>query len=555
MDAATLPAATDVLIVGGGPVGLAVAIELGLRGISAVLIEQRARAGAQPRAKTTNVRSMQHMRRWGIAGALRDSAPLPPDYPTDVVFATGLFGHTLAVIPNVFEGAKRRDPRFPKPAQWVPQYTVEEVMRERVSRLPSITVAFGVALQDATQSDDAVTATVADAEGGAARTIRARYVVGADGARSTVRGLMGVQMEGQHAFALNYNLIVRIPELAQTPPAPRSIMYWLVNTRSPAVMGPMDRNGVWFYGIQLPPGVKDVPDDEMIRRVRDAVGRPVEVEIITRDIWAAHRLIANRYREQRIILAGDACHLHPPFGGYGMNLGIADGVDLGWKLAAVLRGWGGDGLLDAYEAERRPVHLRTIAEAVENYRVLSADLIKDCLEDATPEGDAARQAVGAEIVRTKTREFATLGVVLGSRYDASPLVVDDGSAPPAEHYSNYQPSAHPGCLAPHAWLDERTSLYDRLGPDYTLLVLADGADPAIEAIRAAADAAGMPLAVLDVRGAGLEGLYGAALALVRPDHHVAWRGEAAADAAGLVDRVRGAAKAAPARQVLNEMAS
>ena len=363
MVAATLPQATDVLIVGGGPVGLAVAIELGLRGISTVLIEQRARVGAQPRAKTTNVRSMQHMRRWGIAGALRDAAPLPPDYPTDIVFATRLFGHTLAMIENAFEGAKRRDRRFPEPAQWVPQYTVEQVMRERVSRLPSVTVAFGVALQGASQSDDAVTATVADAEGGASRTIRAGYMIGADGARSTVRGLIGAKMEGQHAFALNYNLIVRIPELVHAPPARRAIMYWLVNARSPAVMGPMDRDGVWFYAIQLPPGAKDVPDGEMIRRVQDAVGRPVEVEILTRDIWAAHRLIADRYRDRRMILAGDACHLHPPFGGYGMNLGIADGVDLGWKLAAVLRGWGGDGLLDAYEAERRPVHLRTIAEA------------------------------------------------------------------------------------------------------------------------------------------------------------------------------------------------
>ena len=300
--------------------------------------------------------------------------------------------------------------------------------------------------------------------------------------------------------------------------------------------------------------MKDVPDDEMIRRVQDAVGRPVAVEIITRDIWAAHRLIADRYRERRIILAGDACHLHPPFGGYGMNLGIADGVDLGWKLAAVLRGWGGDGLLDAYEAERRPVHLRTIAEAVENYRTLSADLIKDSLEDATPAGEAARQAVGAEIVAAKTREFSTLGVVLGSRYEASPLVMDDGSAPPAEHYANYQPSAHPGCLAPHAWLDERTSLYDRFGPDYTLLVLADGAAPAAEAIRGAADAAGMPLTLLDVRAAGLDGLYGAPLALIRPDHYVAWRGQAVADAAGLVDRIRGAASA-PARQVLDKVAS
>ena len=555
MDTATLPATTDVLIVGGGPVGLAAAIELGLRGISAVLIEQRGRAGAQPRAKTTNVRSMQHMRRWGIAEALRDAAPLPPDYPTDIVFATGLFGHTLAVIPNAFEGAKRRDPRFPEPAQWVPQYTVEEVMRERVSRLPSVTAAFGVALQDATQSDDAVTATVADAEGGASRTIRASYLVGADGARSTIRGLMGAGMEGQHAFAYNYNLIMRVPALTESPPAQRAIMYWLVNSRSPAVMGPMGRDGIWHFGIQLPPGVKELPDEEMRRRVCDAVGRPVEIEIIARDIWAAHRLIADRYRERRMILAGDACHLHPPFGGYGMNLGIADGVDLGWKLAAVLRGWGGDGLLDSYDEERRAVHLRTIAEAVENYRVLSADLLKDSLEDATPEGDAARRAVGAEIVRTKTREFMTLGVVLGSRYDASPLVADDGSAPPAEHYADYQPSAHPGCLAPHAWLDERTSLYDRFGPDYTLLVLADGADPAIEAICRAADAAGMPLTLLDLRAAGLEGLYGAPLALIRPDHHVAWRGEGVADAAGLVDRVRGAATAAPARQVLDQMAS
>ena len=178
MNAATLPPATDVLIVGGGPVGLAAAIELGLRGISTVLIEQRARVGAQPRAKTTNVRSMQHMRRWGIAGALRDAAPLPPDYPTDIVFATRLFGHGLAMIENAFEGAKRRDRRFPEPAQWVPQYTVEEVMRERVSRLPSVMVAFGVALQGASQSNDAVTATVADAEGAASRVIRARYMIG-----------------------------------------------------------------------------------------------------------------------------------------------------------------------------------------------------------------------------------------------------------------------------------------------------------------------------------------------------------------------------------------
>ena len=548
MGVTALPATTDVLVVGAGPVGLALAIELGLRGIDAIVVEQRARTGAQPRAKTTNVRSMQHMRRWGIAEALRQAAPLPRDHPTDIVFATELFGHTLALIENAFEGAKRRDPRFPEPAQWVPQYTVEEVMRGRVAQLPSVQVAWGVALQSTTQSDDAVTATLADVEGGAVRTIRARYLVGADGARSTVRGQMGARMEGQHAFAYNFNLIVRIPELVQTPPEPRAIMYWLINKLSPAVMSPLDRDGVWSFGLQLPPGVKDLPDDELRRLVCDAVGRPVEMEFITRDIWAAHRLIADRYRERRMILAGDACHLHPPFGGYGMNLGIADGVDLGWKLAAVLHGWGGDGLLDSYEAERRPVHQRTIAEAVENYRVLSADLLRDSLDHATPEGGAVRRAVGEDIVHTKMREFKTLGVVLGSRYEASPLVVDDGSTPPPEHYSDYQPSAHPGCLAPHAWLDEHTSLYDRFGPGYTLLVAAGGAERAADAICRSAHAAGVPLTVLDVRDAGLAGLYGASLALIRPDGYVAWRGERLADSAGLIDRVRGAA--APALERL-----
>jgi len=426
----SLPSAeTQVLIVGGGPVGLSLAIELGMRGIEVMLVEQRSRTGAQPRAKTTNVRSMEHMRRWGVADVLRAAAPLPPDYPTDIVFSTALFGRTLTVIENAFAGAKRRDPRFPEPAQWVPQYTVEEVLRERIARLPSVHFSLGTTLEDLAQSDRDVTATVSDAETGVRRVVRAEYLVGADGARSRVRELMGARMEGDHAFAFNYNVIVRIPELERTPPAPRAIMYWIVNPGSPAVLGPLERDGRWAFGIMLPPGVRELDDGEIIRRVRTAVGRPVEVEILTRDTWAAHRLIADRYCDRRVLLAGDACHLHPPFGGYGMNLGIADGVDLGWKLSAMLQGWGGEALLASYEDERRPVHLRTIAEAVQNYRVLSDHLLKANLDADTPEGERAREAVATEIVATKTREFSTLGVVLGSRYTGSPVIVDDGSAP------------------------------------------------------------------------------------------------------------------------------
>lgn len=554
MEAKSLPSETEVLIVGAGPAGLSLALELGLRGVRTVVLERHARTGAQPRAKNTNVRTMQHMRRWGLAGALRAASPLPPDYPSDVVFSTRLFGHTLAVIENAFAGAKRRDPRFPEPAQWVPQYEVETVLRERVSRLPTVQLAFNMVLEAAAQSDEAVTATVHDLASAGRRPMRAQYLVGADGARSSVRAMLGARMEGEHAFAFNYNLILRIPEFGRVPPERRAIMYWLVNAQSPGVMGPMGQDGLWYWNTLLPTGVKELPDGEIRRRVSAAVGRAVEVEIVTRDVWAAHRLIADRYRNGRMFLAGDACHLHPPFGGYGMNLGIADGVDLGWKLAAALRGWGGEALLEAYELERRPVALRTIAEAVENYRVLSDHLTKDSLEDDTPDGERARRDLEREILRTKTREFATLGVVLGSRYRGSPIIVGDGTAPPVEHYADFEPSAHPGCLAPHAWLADGTSLYDHFGMGYTLLDLEDANAATVRDLRAAAADAGLPLRVLSLRGADLRTLYGAPLALIRPDQHVAWRG-ASCDAPALIDRVRGAERVAASMGNLGMMAS
>ncbi len=540
---------TQVLVVGAGPVGLALAIELGLRGIETIIVEKRSRTGAQPRAKTTNVRTMQHMRRWGLADALRAAAPLPYDYPTDVVFSTTLYGRTLTTIENAFAGAKRRDPRFPEPAQWVPQYTVEKILHERIATLPSVHLFSGTSFEEASQSSTDVTATIRDLETGARRTVRAQYLVGADGAKSRVRDIIGAKMTGEHAFALNYNLILRIPELDRTPPARRAIMYWLINPESPGVLSPLDCDGEWAFITRLAPGVTEISDDEVIRRVHAAIGRPkteMPIEILARDYWAAHRLIADRYRERRMFLAGDACHLHPPFGGYGMNLGIADGVDLGWKLAAVLQGWGGDGLLAAYEAERRPVHLRTINEAVENYRTLSDQLLKDDLDAEGAAGERARAAVAEEIVATKTREFDTLGVVLGARYDDSSIIMDDGSTTPAEHYANFEPSAHPGCLAPHAWLDDGSSLYDHFGLGYTLLLLSDTATALAHDIEDAAAAAAVPITLLDLRGRTLGNLYAAPLALIRPDQFVAWRG-ANVDAAALMQKISGNESNAPSR--------
>lgn len=527
----------QVLIVGAGPVGLALGLELGLRGVKTTIVEERTRKGAQPRAKTTNVRTMTHMRRWGIAEALRDAAPLPRDFPTDVVFSTALYGRRLALIANAFDGAKHRDPRFPEAAQWVPQYTVEQVMRDRLATLPSVKLSLGTSFVEARQGKDGVVATLRDQESGASRNVQADFLVGADGARSRVRETIGAKMEGDHAFALNFNLILRIPALERDAPEPRAIMHWIVNPASPSVISPLDTDGLWAFNMLLPPGASDLPDETITERVRTAIGRPVEFEIVTRDVWAAHKLIADRYCNGRMFLAGDACHLHPPFGGYGMNLGIADAVDLGWKLAGFVQGWAGETLLDSYETERRPVHQRTVAEAVANYATLSDHLIRADLDGDTVEAGDARATIERQIIGTKTREFHTLGIVLGSRYGGSPVIVSDDSSPPPAHYAIYSPSAHPGCLAPHTWLSDGSSLYDHLGKGFTLLRLGDDDGLGVRIAEQAA-AFAVPFTVLDLREENLRELYCAPLTLIRPDQHVAWRG-AAVDPKALIDTIRG----------------
>ena len=525
---------TEVLVVGGGPVGLALVTELGLRGIRTLLVERNTQHARQPRAKTTNVRSMEHMRRWGVADRIRAASPLPPDYPTDIIFATRLFGRLVATIHNAFYGAPGHDDLYSEHAQWIPQYKVEGVLRDHAAGLPGVAMRFGLALESLAQDDDGVIAELVHAEAGGRLRVHADYVVGADGSRSTLRGLLGIKMRGDHAYAQNINLVIRAPALREAFAGGRSIMYWLVNPDCAAIAGPMDLGDTWYFGFPVPNGVATPDEADLKARMAAAFGRDVSPEILTIDTWAAHSLIADRYRDGRAFLAGDACHLHPPFGGYGMNLGIADGVDLGWKLAARLRGWGGETLLDSYEAERRPVHRRVIDEAVANYAMLAPNLMRDGLEEDGARGDAVRDEVGALILKHKPREFRTLGVVLGSHYSGSPVVVPDGSAPPEPRVSEYVPSAHPGCLAPHLWLADGTSLYDRFGPGFTLLV----ADPAAEAAAAplarAAARLGIPFSIAAPADGRLAVLYEAPLALIRPDQFVAWRGTSVGDAEALL---------------------
>lgn len=530
----------SVVVVGAGPSGLALAIELGSRGVDCLLVERNERVGYAPRAKTTNVRTRTHLRRWGIADKLAAVSPFGVDYPSTVNFVTRLGGFGLAQIADASNCHPAKNAFYPEHGQWVPQYKLEQVMREHAEALPSVTLRFSTEFVAATQDADGVDLTLHDRVTGEDLSIRCDYAVGADGARSVLRDIVGATMHGSYGLSRNYNIVFRAPGLADAHRHGPATMYWQVNPAAPSLIGPMDEGDVWFFmPTRLPDGFKITPDNAA-DLIREATGIDLPYEILSSDEWVASSLIADRYRNGRVFLIGDACHLHPPFGGYGMNMGVADGVDLGWKLAAALEGWGGPALLDSYEVERRTIHEEVMAEAATNHAVLSNDLWSDGLEAPGEHGDALRSAVGKRIVAVKQREFHTLKTVLGGCYSVSPVLASEDRDPmngATPEDRRYVPSSRVGCLAPHLWRADGRSLYDLFGSGFALIARFDAAGDQIS--RAVADAFNrdIPLATVYVTDEEAEGRYDLPLTLVRPDQHVAWRGTRWA--AGVFDLVTG----------------
>ena len=487
------------------------------------------------------MRTRELFRRWGIADRLATASPFGVDYPSDVVFATRMTGYELHRFPNAFNCNPARDERYSEHAQWIPQYKVEAVLKTRAGELPDVEIRFETELEDFTDHGDHVTAVLRDLKTGAQTNVKAAYIVGADGARSTVREKLGIKMSGTSPLSHNHNIIFRAPGLAARHGLGRAVMYWLVNEEVPSVIAPLDTGDLWTFGC---PKLGDASFDPALL-IRKALGFDISIEILNRDEWTAHQLIAERYGRGRAFLIGDACHLHPPFGGYGMNMGIGDALDLGWKLSAVLSGWGGDALLPSYEIERRQVHQRVIEESVANHAVSSTRLVVAGMEDAGDAGDAIRADVGATIAATKQREFYSLGVVLGSRYSQSPVLTSQtGLAGDVTESTDYTPLARPGCLAPHTWLGagsaKGTSLYDHFSSSgFTLLVTTQGASESVAPLVQAAAGLGLPLKILVQPVKKLKALYGCDYALIRPDHYIAWCGDRLDQAADLLACVAG----------------
>jgi 2-polyprenyl-6-methoxyphenol hydroxylase-like FAD-dependent oxidoreductase len=418
----------------------------------------------------------------------------------------------------------------------------DPILQRFARTFPHVSLRYRTRLESFDQSVGGVAADVVDLDSGRRERIEADYLVGCDGATSPVRRALGIGLEGT-TLGHPLHLYFRAPRLLE------------ICGRKPTVFFlTIDRDGLWSNVRIIDPAnamwrlmvldsggglTPETVDREAY--LRRALGRELDVEWLGLSIWTRRSVVAERYAEDRVLLAGDAVHQLSPTGALGMNTGIADAVDLGWKLDAVLRGWGGRRLLSSYDAERRPIGLRNVNMAGEFY--LSHEEYADgmaAIEDDSAEGAALRQRVGEALVRDIGRMFRTTGMQIGYRYEDSPICVADGTPPHADDPEDFVPSARPGSRAPHAWLGSGRSTLDLFGRGFVLLRLGARA-PDASAIQAAAAERGVPFATIAIADPEVAGRYECPLVLVRPDGHVAWRGKKApANPAAVIDQVRGA---------------
>jgi 2-polyprenyl-6-methoxyphenol hydroxylase-like FAD-dependent oxidoreductase len=553
---------TDVLIVGGGPSGLMLAIELGCRGIDCVVLEEDPGAPQLPKANATSSRTMEHYRRRGFSDQVR-AIGLPAGHAQDVSYHTTLVREELARfhIPSSDKAAKQGSsgdfgdygrnawptPELPHRVQ---QMYVEPVLAKKASTYPSVQVKFGLRATAIHESADSVSAEIEDTVNGGTLKATARYMIGCDGPRSVVRQTMGIAYSG-HSEKRDFfggqmvSLYFRSKTLYHVIGKPKAWQYWVFNPKKRGLLVAVNGVDTFVAQLQLKDG-ETIPDLDLEKALVEVVGKPFEHEVIAATPWSAgHALVADHFKRGRLIIAGDAAHLFTPTGGMGYNTSVDDAVNLGWKLAAVIHGWAPESLLDTYEAERHSMaqrntaFARSMADSIQNIKVSPE------VDIAGSGGDEARAALGKQLAAHVASEFNIPGLQLGVRYQ-SPIVAEESATPPPDHPNTYVASTYPGARAPHVRIGEQ-SLLDLFGRDFTLLVT-NGAE--ISNWAKAAEVSGIPLAILRREDAHVRDQYGDGLVLIRPDHHIAWRGTVSGDAANILAHAVGrgikAAEAQPA---------
>jgi 2-polyprenyl-6-methoxyphenol hydroxylase-like FAD-dependent oxidoreductase len=524
----------DVLIIGSGPVGLVAALDLAARGIRTIVIEQREYL-EPPNVKCNHVasRTMESLRRLGIAAEVR-AAGLPTDYPQDVAFRTSLTGREFARIPIPASGERYTSTvgpdtswNTPEPPHRINQTFLEPILARRAATNDRITLHNRTLFHSLSQDETSVSVVVSDLDGSNERTLRGRYLIGADGGRSNVRKQIGAKLSGDAVLQHVQSTCIRSAELYErmTAREPRAWGYYTFNARRLGHVYAIDGRETFLVHTYLSP--EEAADEGSVDR--DAATRAIlgvdddfDYEVVSKEDWVARRLLADRFRDRRVFLAGDATHLWVPFAGFGMNAGIADVLNLTWTLGARLHGWADEGILDAYEAERRPITEQVSHFAMNHQRKLAKPSLPQALEDDTAAGEAARAEFGAAVRALNEPQFAAAGLNYGYVYDASPIIAYDDEQAPGYSMGEYTPSTVPGCRAPHFRFADGSSFYDLLSDGYTLVVR-DGADGS--ALADAAGERGIPMALVQVDHGMLPVEYVRALTLVRQDQQVIWRGD------------------------------
>jgi 2-polyprenyl-6-methoxyphenol hydroxylase-like FAD-dependent oxidoreductase len=524
---------TRVLVVGAGPVGLTLAMDLALRGISVTVVETRA-AAEPPSVKCNHVssRSMEIFRRLGLAQKLRDTG-LPADYPNDCSYRTTATGIELSriLIPcrrDRYTATGGPDTDWPtaEPPHRINQIYMEPVLFAHAAAIDGLQILNRTAFEDFSEGNDGIVATVRNLDSGTALQIHADFIVGCDGARSLVRKAIDANLQGTPIIQRVQSTYIYAPGLLALMDQP-AWMTLSLNPRRCGTVVAIDGRDRWLIHNHLnreDETFESVDRDASIRAIL-GVGADFEYEILSKEDWVGRRLVADRFRKGRAFICGDAAHLWMPYAGYGMNAGIADATNLAWLLAAYLEGWADIAILDAYEAERLPITEQVSRFAMEMAgKVLSQRrTVPDEIEQPGPEGDAVRKQMGQAAYDLNVQQYCCAGLNFGYFYDRSPIIAYDGGEQPGFTMADFTPSSTPGCRLPFAKLSDGRPVYDALGPGYTLVRY--DADVAVAPLADAMRSNGVPFAIVDVPTPDPD----RKLILARTDQHVAWRGDAIPD--------------------------
>jgi 2-polyprenyl-6-methoxyphenol hydroxylase-like FAD-dependent oxidoreductase len=540
---------SEVLIVGGGPVGLTLALDLAWRGIEVTVIEKRSAAEPpEPKCNHVAARTMEIFRRLGFANEVRE-AGLPADYPHDISYRTTFAGRELTRIPIPC----RRD-RFtckdgpdcnwptPEPPHRINQIFLEPILFEHAAAEPRIRIINRALVEHVSIEDGFATVAFRDLDTGRRSRLTCRYLVGCDGARSVVRKAIGAELEGEPIVQRVQSTYIRAPDLIHRQACERAWGTGVINPRRAGMIYAIDGSERWLIHnyMRADEGDFDTVDRDRCIRTILGVASDFTYEIISKEDWYGRRLVANRFRDRCAFIAGDAAHIWVPYAGYGMNAGIADATNLSWLLAAHLNGWAPASILDAYEAERWPIthQVSRFAMSHAEAEIRRRGTIPDEIEDEGERGENARQQTGRLTYEINVQQYACAGLNFGTFYDCSPIIAYDGGKHPAYTMSTYMPSTVPGCRMPHFRCADGRSLYDVMGPEFTLVRF----DPATDVapLELAARERKVPLTVLDVERPR-DSCFDHALVLSRPDQHVVWRGDhLPPDPLAVIDQIRGA---------------